>query len=445
MQSNFRLTIRRLSDGKHVLCDMDGNRVLVSDQGRVLVHSNGVPKVMKSKVWEKPALKEGELYKPGLDEYLALVEAFYSPRLNLRTQKIEIDGKPLSDAQFENLNVDLAVKHQIKARKGDLQSSIRASADDSAFDPVKDYLLGLKKEPKNSLTDPEWDAISKTCFGLDGEFERKALQKFLIAAVARAMQPGCKVDFALILCGDQGLQKSSFFEILGGQFFTGSMGNLSNLKDDLLTMQSAWICEWSEVDQVFAGAQANERVKHFLSTREDTFRAPYGRTADKQKRRQVMVGTTNRSDWATDPTGSRRFPSLNPNSINNGWVIVNRDRIWARAVDEYFGQTPWWFDPAEEKEITERALANAPEDPVYEDALAFLQDAKGRWFSAKDIAIGALKKDETWCDRRNLNAVARSLERTRHNGVVMERRKHTPENAAYGKPGTKKCWMMPDH
>ena len=98
-----------------------------------------------------------------------------------------------------------------------------------------------------------------------------------------------------------------------------------------------------------------------------------------------------------------------------------------------------------EKEITERALANAPEDPVYEDALAFLQDAKGRWFSAKDIAIGALKKDETWCDRRNLNAVARSLERTRHNGVVMERRKHTPENAAYGKPGTKKCWMMPDH
>ena len=399
---------------------------------------------MKTEAFKKPSLKEGELYKPGLQEYRAIVEAFFSPRLNLRTQKIEIDEKALTDAEFENLNVQLAEKEGIKIRKGDFQSTIRSSAGNSSYDPVTDYLLGIGREPEKILTDPEWEAIAHTCFGLDGEFERKALQKFLIAAVARAIEPGCKVDFALILGGEQGLQKSTFFEILGGKFFTGSMGNLSNLKDDLLTMQSAWICEWSEVDQVFAGAQANERVKHFLSTREDTFRAPYGRTADKLKRRQVMVGTTNRSDWATDPTGSRRFPSLNPKTINNGWVKVNRDRIWGRAVDEYFNHTAWWFSPEEEKEITERALANAPEDPVYENALAFLLNAKGKWYSVRDIAIGALGKDETWCDKRNLNAVKRSLERTRHDGAITARRMHYPENAAYGGPGTKNCWMIPD-
>ncbi len=444
MQSNFRFSIRRLSDGKLVLCDTEGSRVLCDNDGRILVHSNGAPKVMKTKAFQKPELKAGELYKPGLDEYLAIVEAFYSPKLNLRTQKIEIDGEVLTDAQFENLNVQLAVKEKIKVRKGDFQSSIRSSAGDHAYDPVTDYLLGIGREPEKILTDAEWEAIANTCFGLDGEFERKALQKFLIAAVARALDPGCKVDFALILCGIQGLQKSSFFEILGGKFFTGSMGNLSNLKDDLLTMQSAWICEWSEVDQVFAGAQANERVKHFLTTREDTFRAPYGRTADKQKRRQVMVGTTNRSDWATDPTGSRRFPSLNPKAINNGWARINRDRIWGRAVDEYLNQTRWWFDAEEEKEITERALANAPEDPMYEHAIAFLSARKGRWFSVKDIAMGGLEKDETWCDARNLRALASSLTRTRHDGAITERRAHYPENAAWGPRGTKNCWMLPE-
>jgi predicted P-loop ATPase len=41
-------------------------------------------------------------------------------------------------------------------------------------------------------------------------------RKFLISAVARVMEPGCKVDHVLVIEGEQGLKKSMVARILAG-------------------------------------------------------------------------------------------------------------------------------------------------------------------------------------------------------------------------------------
>jgi predicted P-loop ATPase len=49
------------------------------------------------------------------------------------------------------------------------------------------------------------------------------LKRTLIGAVARAFNPGCKHDTACVIMGDQGAYKSSFWQCLGGPFFSDAL------------------------------------------------------------------------------------------------------------------------------------------------------------------------------------------------------------------------------
>ena len=51
------------------------------------------------------------------------------------------------------------------------------------------------------------------------------------------MKPDCKLDTALVVHSPkQGIGKSTMWAILGGQWFSDSLGDLHNLKDDVLSL-----------------------------------------------------------------------------------------------------------------------------------------------------------------------------------------------------------------
>ena len=440
MESNKLITVRQLGDGRHIICDGDGNSLLVSDQGRLLRAPNGGLMTMKMQLKKEREAQGEKLIKPAIEEYSKVVNNILEPRLNLRTRVVHSTLGPLSDAKFNYLNVLVAEEFGYQMKKTDLQASCLHSAENSAYDPVTQYLQGVGQSEDQVLTDTEWHDIAKTLLGVDGEYERKVLQRFLIGAVKRAFEPGSEMQFAMILKGDQGIGKSQFFKILAGEWFSDSMGDLQKIKDDCLILHMHWICEWGEVDQVFGGAKASERVKRFVSSSEDALRVPYGRNTVAYPRRSVIVGTTNRDDWATDFTGNRRFPVIEPNSINREELIASRNRIWGRAVVEYRRGTQDYFSKEEGDEVSRRTAAYAPEDVNATDALAFMHERKGRWFAARDIAMGALQWDQKTCTNANLRSLARSLNALRTQGIEAERRMHYPENGAWGGKGTKNCW-----
>ena len=151
--------------------------------------------------------------------------------------------------------------------------------------------------------------------------------------------------------------------ILGGQWFSDSLGDLRNLKDDVLSLHSAWIHEWGEIDSV-VGKRESETLKKFLSAQVDNVRKPYGRGVETLPRSCGIVGTTNRDDFIKDPTGNRRFPVISVNSVNTDWVKANRDAIWGSALAAFNANTPWHYSNEENAQISANAQNFAPEDVV---------------------------------------------------------------------------------
>ena len=129
----------------------------------------------------------------------------------------------------------------------------------------------------------------------------------------------------------QGIGKSRMWAVLGGEWFSDSLGDLRNLKDDVLSLHSAWIHEWGEIDAV-VGKRESETLKKFLSAQVDNVRKPYGRGMETLHRSCGIVGTTNRDDFIKDPIGNRRFPVISVTQVNTDWLTEHRDAIWGSAT-----------------------------------------------------------------------------------------------------------------
>lgn len=195
---------------------------------------------------------------------------------------------------------------------------------------IQEYLNGLVWD-----NIPRLDTLLIDYFGAeDSPYVRAVTRKTLTAAVARAMTPGVKFDPMLILSGPQGLGKSTFFRLLGKDWYSESLSTFEG-KEAAELIQGYWIIEAGEL----AGMNKSEMntVKQFLSKTEDIYREPYGRHTRPFPRSCILVGTTNHKEILRDLTGNRRFWPVDLGERNPGKHVHSQlegevDQIWAEAV-----------------------------------------------------------------------------------------------------------------
>ncbi|MBR0288970.1 MAG: virulence-associated protein E [Selenomonadaceae bacterium] len=198
------------------------------------------------------------------------------------------------------------------------------------FNEVKNYLMSLTWDKV-----PRLDTLLIDYLGAkDCSYVRIVTRKAFTAAVARAMEPGCKYDTMLILSGRQGLGKSSFLDKMSKGWFNDSIRTFEG-KEASELLQGVWIVEIGELDAFRRTDVA--RIKQFLSQRFDRFREAYGRHAKEFPRRCVFFGTTNAKEFLSDRTGNRRFWVVDIGDYalkKNIWKDLNNeiDQIWAEAV-----------------------------------------------------------------------------------------------------------------
>ena len=273
------------------------------------------------------------------------LSAFFGDRIRLNklSKRIEINGKPVS---IDRAKIQLATKYGILARSGreDLQDILMELADQNAYSPIEEYLESLPLPENTAIL----DSLTERYFGVTLPIYQSFMRRTLISAVARALSPGCKVDTALILQGDQGFQKSTFFKVLaGGIYFDDSVGAASD-KDERLKMHRAWIVEWSELETVFSRRDVSA-TKAFLSCSVDALRPPYHRDTQDFPRASIIVGSTNEDEFLSDKTGNRRFWVIPvEKKIDVEQLTQERDAIWAAAVLAYKSGEQWWLTPEEE-------------------------------------------------------------------------------------------------
>ena len=88
-----------------------------------------------------------------------------------------------------------------------IDNAIGIVANENKYHPIRDYLSSLV-----------WDGTERIRFclrhflGADADdYTYEALKLFLLGAISRAFQPGCKFEIMLCLVGGQGAGKSTFF------------------------------------------------------------------------------------------------------------------------------------------------------------------------------------------------------------------------------------------
>ena len=313
-----------------------------------------IPKVIKTFNPENPkeeiTITIDKMQKVDANELLAELESVpkNSPeafRYNVYTQQIQLgtgEKAKICEGKRSIERYYLELARQNKRVSKDVAFDVVVQvARQNEYNPVTDYLDHVSKNVAPAYIDR---LATKYLRPEDARFDKptlydEMLRKTLIAAVARAYDEGCKFDNACVIIGDQGARKSTFWSTLGGEFFSDALRDI-NGKDSLQVLSSAWIMEWAELEAITNKKMAGD-IKSFLSQSTDVYRVPYGKVAEKFKRRGIIVGTSNRQDgFLVDETGNRRFwcvvtTKTIDNPIDCEALLDQRDAIWSAACALY--------------------------------------------------------------------------------------------------------------
>lgn len=274
------------------------------------------------------------------------------------------------------------------------------------IDPVADYLGGLK-----------WDGVSRVDSWLTvyagaapSPYVSAVGRMFLVSAIARALQPGCKVDTMAVLEGPQGARKSTLArELFGVEWFCDTPLELES-KDRFVALRGWWCMEMAELDSLRKSDAT--RIKSYLSSAVDSYRPPYGRGLVHAPRRCVFIGTTNAETYLRDETGNRRFWPVRCGTIDVEAIKRDRDQLWAEAHEMYQGGAEWWPDAELSRlckaEASGRVQEDAWQSPISEYLSRVMLTASPH-VSIGDVLRDVAKLEMGRWTQADQNRVARCL------------------------------------
>lgn len=218
-----------------------------------------------------------------------------------------------------------------------IMSGVAMAAYEARFHPVRRYLAEL----------PPWDGIERLpywlseCLGAeDKTFTRLVGTWFVMGMVRRVQQPGCQMDYMIVLEGLQGKRKSTALRTLVGndEWFADTPIRIGD-KDALLSLAGKWLYEIGEMDS-FNRAETTA-VKQYVVSRIDRVREPFARRPADRPRSGVFAGTTNQAEYFKDPTGARRFwPVACDGDIDIPKLAEWRDKLYAEALARLASEDP---------------------------------------------------------------------------------------------------------
>lgn len=379
-----------------------------------------------------PLLKDKIIY----DEFSSLVLAVGELPWNAASER-----RRWSDTDDAGLRRYLEKTYAITG-KDRILDALSLAVQSRCINEVKEYLTAL-----------EWDGISRleTLFidylgAPDTAYVRACTKKFFVAAVARALCPGCKFDNMPILGGPQGIGKSTLIRKMGLRWYSDSLDSFEG-KEASEMLRGVWMNEIGELSGMNT-AELNS-VKRFLTKVEDIYREPFGRRTCSFPRRCVFIGSTNDNEYLRDRTGNRRFWPIDcavTEPVKSVFTDLDAEvpQLWAEAVAWYrLGEKLYLPQTLEKNAIDEQQShmeVNAREGVVREFVTRLvpkdwsrrsLSQRKAYWaneFGQTESSEELVKRDricalEVWCeafggdvkfmrksDTREINDILSSIE-----------------------------------
>ena len=235
------------------------------------------------------------------------------------------------------------------------------------FNPFKAYLNNLCKsvksvgvqDKKQSVGENDYiRELAQTVRVKGGEQEQMLwhlyLKKWLVGMVASWISDDVVNNVILVLIGEQGAYKTTWFNYLlppplKQYFYTKTNANRMS-KDDILTLaQYALVC-CEELDTM-RPAELNQ-LKAAVTMPSIDERAAYAHYHEHRKHIASFCGTGNNTQFLSDPTGNRRWLPFEVESI-----VSPRDHpfhyegIYSQALALYKSGFQYWFTKEEIQEL----------------------------------------------------------------------------------------------
>lgn len=316
-----------------------------------------------------------------------------------------------SDTDSNGLYWYLEKAYNITGR-GNIDAALDIHAATHAFNEVQNYINRLSWDGV-----PRLDTLFIDYLGAEDDpvgYCRAVCRKAFTAAIARAMTPGSKYDCMLILCGSQGLGKSTLLDRMSKGWFNDSIRTFEG-KEASELLQGVWLVEVAELDAFRRTDVA--RIKQFLSLRADRYRAAYGRNVKELPRCCVFFGTCNQMDFLQDTTGNRRFWPVDvgeqPHDKNVWQDLTDEviDQIWAEAKIRWQMGEQLYLTGEVEKEAQRRQESHreaSPKEGLIEEFVSRqVPDDWSRWplDRRRDFWANNATGDYTLVDRDRICAL----------------------------------------
>jgi len=343
-----------------------------------------------------PSDQESQLVSSQTQRLMNFLNANYQFRYNTIMGYTEykdnsnpyMDWTPVDDRSLKGMTMKVRLSG-IDARDNDVRRYVHSNML-PAYDPISDYLWEqyfkwdgqdhIRRLARTVPTkNPHWVEWFYTWFlGMVRQWQVTNMAKYGNQAVP-------------LLISTQGWNKTTFCEqLLPPELRFGYTGNLQidDKRQVLQQMAQMLLINLDEFNQISPKTQQGF-LKNIITLSSVKIKRPYGHHVEDFPRRASFIATTNQADVLADPSGSRRFLSVELTGPIDVSTPPNYEQLYAQAMQALHKHESYYFGPTETQQIMEwncRFSMKSAAEQFFNDYFEPAADeSEGKWISASGI------------------------------------------------------------